>query len=811
MKTSKTCIPLLSLIVVFSVHASEEPLAVKADTPAHLFSLSEVRLLTSPFTDAVAANRRYLLAHDPDRLLAPFLREAGLPSKKAPYPNWESMGLQGHTAGHYLSALAQMIATGNDPNGEFDRRLDYMLDELQRVQEANGNGYIGGVPGSREFWQSIGSGEVDKIWSKWAPWYNVHKTFAGLRDAWVAGGKPKARDLLLKLGDWCVNLTSQLSEAQMQQMLSNEYGGMNEVMADIYTISGDRKYLETAKRFNHRAIMDPLMNGEDKLTGLHANTQIPKIIGMEEIAALTGNRREHSGARFFWNTVVDRRSVAFGGNSVSEHFNDPSDFSRMIEHREGPETCNTYNMLRLTEALFASHPTARYGDYYERALYNHILSSIDREEPGYVYFTPLRPEHYRVYSTPEKSFWCCVGTGMENPGRYGRFIYARDHEGLYVNLFIASELKTADGITLRQENRFPYEPRTSLTLKLDRPETLILRIRHPWWVPEGKLAIRVNGMPINNSSKPSSFAQVRRRWVDGDTVDVELPMHINVDPLPDGSNWVAILYGPIVLAAPAGTDNLVGERANDGRMAHVAGGPVVPLDQVPCLLTTAKALPNFVVPSPESGPLHFRLTDVVEPKTSAGIELMPFFDLHHQRYQMYWELTTARGLKEKQERRAAIERLKAAREAATLDWVAPGEQQSEIEHDFQGERTDTGIHNGRRWRHGRHIQYTLQTRGEKSVEISVTYSGDDSGRTFDIFANDVLIATQELNAEKRGEFIEKRYEIPSGVLASAPEDRVTIKFVAQRRLAGGVYDVRLLKPDLNATKVDDLDAGNLLK
>lgn len=791
-----------------SVNASDGPLAVRPDTPAQLFSLNQVRLLPGPFADAVAANRGYLLAHDPDRLLAPFLREAGLQSRKEPYPNWESMGLDGHTGGHYLSALSGMIASGNDPDGEFTRRLDYMLAEMERVQQANGNGYIGGIPGSSGFWTTIASGEVGEIWRRWAPWYNVHKTFAGLRDTWVVGGKPKARELLLHLGDWCVNLTSQLSDAQMQQMLSNEYGGMNEVMADIYTISGDRKYLETARRFHHHAVMDALVNGQDKLTGLHANTQIPKIIGLEEIATLTHNPKEDSGARFFWDTVVTSRSVAFGGNSVSEHFNDPKDFSRMIEHREGPETCNTYNMLRLTEKLFVSRPEAGYADFYERALYNHILASIDPKDAGYVYFTPLRPEHYRVYSRPEQTFWCCVGTGMENPGRYGQFIYARDHDGLQANLFIASELNTDDGITLRQDTRFPFEPRTRLSLKLAGPAEFTLKIRHPWWVPAGELVIRVNGEAVSNASEPSSYAGVRRRWNSGDQIEVELPMHITVDPLPDGSGWAAILHGPILLAAPAGTQDMAGERADDGRMAHVARGPTVPLDQVPCLLTTAADLPKHVRPDPAAGALHFRLNDVVEPERADGIQLRPFFGLHHQRYQIYWEITTTNALKAKQERLAAAERLKAAREAATLDWVAPGEQQSEVEHDFQGERTETGIHNGRRWRHGRRFQYSLNARGGKAVELSVTYSGDDSGRTFDIFANDHLIATQELKAEKRGEFVEQRYAIPAAIPAAASDGRLTIRFVARRSLAGGVYDVRLLKPGLPVPGSNSTDPGD---
>jgi len=286
--------------------------ATVAPQPAQLPPLASVRLLEGPFNDAVKANRTYLLAHDADRLLAPFLREAGIEPKKPPYPNWESQGLDGHTAGHYLSALADMIASGSDADGEFSRRLDYMLSEMDRAQTANGDGYIGGIPKSREFWSIIASGNVAKTGERWAPWYNIHKTFAGLRDACVAGGKPKARELLGKLGDWCVNLTSKLSDEQMQQMLGHEFGGMNEVMADIYTITGDKRYLDCAKRFDHRAITAPLIRGEDQLTGKHANTQIPKIIGMAEVATLTGNQKEDAGARFFWDTVVNHRSCPFG-------------------------------------------------------------------------------------------------------------------------------------------------------------------------------------------------------------------------------------------------------------------------------------------------------------------------------------------------------------------------------------------------------------------------------------------------------------------------------------------------------------------
>ncbi len=766
---------------------------VDVATDAQLFPLASVRLLDGPFAKAVDSNRRYLLALDPDRLLAPFLREAGLPPKARAYGNWESGGLDGHTAGHYLAALANMIAAGQDtPEGEFRKRLDHMLDELDRCQKAYGDGYIGGVPGSRELWKQIAAGNTDAVREKWVPWYNVHKTFAGLRDVHQRLGDKRALHLLVRLGDWCVNLLEKVPDDRMQRMLGNEYGGMNEVMADIHALTGERKYLDLAKRFNHKALFDPLMRREDKLTGMHANTQIPKIIGMERIATLTRDGGLDGGARFFWETVTQNRNVAFGGNSVAEHFNDPKNFRGMLEHREGPETCNTYNMLRLTEQLFASRPGAAYADYYERALYNHILASIHPTHPGYAYFTPIRPGHYRVYSEPDHCFWCCVGTGMENPGKYGEFIYAKAKDGVYVNLFIPSELRISEGIRIRQETEFPYEARTRLTLALAKPSTFTLRLRHPAW--SETMDVKVNGQPAPSASKPSSYAELRREWKDGDTVELGLAMRTTVERLPDGSDWAAILHGPIVLASPAGTDQLVGLRADGARMGHVAHGPLVPLDRVPVVLASDQELPAHVKPDPAAGPLHFRLTDVVEPKTTGGLPLIPFFTLHDARYQMYWELTSAEKIGSRREQLAAAEQARAAREAATIDSIAVGEQQPEVEHDLKGDGMETGMHEGRRWRHGAWFQYTLDSRGEKNAELEITIWGGDAGRSFDILANDTVIATVELKGEAPGKFVTRRFKIPSDILAKAKSGKITVKFAAKQWLAGGIFDVRLMKP-----------------
>ena len=779
-------------LATIPTHADQLPIAA---TPAQMLPLTSVRLLDGPFADAVKANQNYLLALEPDRLLAPYLHEAGLEPEAKYYGNWESSGVAGHTAGHYLSALSTMIASGADtPKGELRRRLDYMVSKLARCQKASGDGYVGGVPGSRELWKSVAAGQVEAVNRKWVPWYNLHKTFAGLRDAYLFAGNTNARAILIQFGDWCDKITSGLSDEQMQRMLGQEHGGMNEVLADIYAITGDPKYLHLARRFSHQAVLGPLEHHEDRLTGLHANTQIPKVVGLERIATLAGDLEADSGARFFWENVTGKRSVAFGGNSVSEHFNAPTNFGGMLESREGPETCNTYNMLRLTEQLFASQPSAEYADYYERALYNHILASINTKQPGYVYFTPIRPEHYRVYSQPDKCFWCCVGTGMENPGKYGEFIYAKTTNGLYVNLFIASEVTVTNlGLTLRQETRFPDEPRTRLTVKLKHAAEFTLYLRHPGWVAAGEFAVKVNGKSVALVSTPSSYTEIRREWRNGDRVEIELPMRTTVERLPDGSDWVAILRGPIVLASPDGTNNLRGLFANDSRMGHVAGGPLVPLDQVPVLLTSASELPQHVK-ADAAGPMHFHLADIIEPAAANGLPLIPFFRLHDERYQMYWQLTTKEERAAKKERLAAEERAKALREASTLDRVAPGEQQPEVEHDFVGEKSDSGLRNGRRWRRGAWFQYALSTHEEKSVELAVTYWGGDAGRAYDILVNGDLLASEKMDNSKPNEFFEKRYRMPEKILSRAVNGRITIKFSTKPgEPAVGIYDVRLMK------------------
>jgi uncharacterized protein len=764
------------------------------------FPLSQVRLLDGPFKRSEALNVAYVHALEVDRLLAPFRTEAGLTPKAEPYPNWESTGLQGHTAGHYLTALAQAWASTGD--AEAKRRLDTMVSELAECQRANGNGYVGAVPKSRELWAGVAAGrlEVERFGlnGAWVPWYNLHKLFAGLRDAHLIGGNAQAREALVALADWCATLLSKLSDDQVQRMLGAEHGGMNEVLADVFALTGDRKYLDLAQRFSHRALLEPLTKHEDTLTGLHANTQIPKVIGYGRIAELGGEPSGRDAAAFFWDTVVHRRTVAFGGNSVREHFNAPEDFTPMLESREGPETCNTYNMLRLTEQLFRGKPMAEYADYYERSLYNHILSTQHPEHGGFVYFTPIRPRHYRVYSQPKECFWCCVGTGMENQGKHGHFIYAHRGDELFLNLFVASQLKWPErGLTVRQETTFPDEPRTRLTLSLAAPRQLTLQVRHPAWVAQDAFRIRINGQPWTARSTPSSYVAIAREWRDGDRVEIDLPMRTRLERLPDGSDYAAVMHGPILLAAKTGTEHLEGLIAGPGRMAHTSAGPYEPLDDAPMLVGDVDSLAARVEPVP-GRPLTFRAPEVIRPAAARDLELVPFFRVHDSRYMIYWRVATPQAYERVVAELRETERARLRLEARTLDRVVPGEQQSEVDHGVRSDGSTTGVTHGRPFRDATgSFGYDLK-RGTSTgpLQLLVTYLANERDRRFEIRVDDRPVASVTLDGRQPDRFTDVAYPIPAEVIAADADGMLSVRFVAQPgSRAGAVYDVRLVKPD----------------
>lgn len=631
---------LLGTLATCLAACAAEPQRVASEPgSAETVPLEHVRLLDGPFKDAQDKNLEYVMAMAPDRLLAPFLEEAGLEPRAANYGNWEGSGLNGHVGGHYLTALSlAWAATGRQDVLE---RLDGMLVELERAQDANGDGYLGGVPGSDTLWRQIASGDIRAdsfaLNDAWVPWYNVHKTFAGLRDAWVYAERQPARRMLVRLADWAAGIVSGLSDVEIQTMLRTEHGGMNEVLADVAAITGEDRYLELAERFSHRTILDPLLQGRDQLDGLHANTQIPKVIGFERIAEVGDTSEWHRAAEFFWDTVVTRRTVAFGGNSVREHFHPPDDFEPMIRNVEGPETCNTYNMLRLTRLLYQVAPEPKYVDYYERALYNHILASQDPATGGLVYFTPIRPQHYRVYSRVDEAMWCCVGSGIENHFKYGELVYARDDDDLIVNLFIPSRIDwPEEGLRLRQETDFPDAPATRLVFEGDSETGL--QIRYPSWAASDEATVLVNGEPQDVSAAPGSYIRLQRAWKKGDVVSLELPMATHVERLPDGSDYFAILHGPIVLSATTTPfdDEELDVYADDSRMGHVPSGPTCPLESAPILVSRSPADIVEHIERVDDRELRLRFSGMIEPDAYSETELIPFFRVHHSRYMLYW-------------------------------------------------------------------------------------------------------------------------------------------------------------------------------
>jgi DUF1680 family protein len=763
---------------------------------ADLFPLRDVRLGPSPFLDAQATDLNYLMAMQPDRLLAPFLREAGLPLKQPSYGNWESSGLDGHMGGHYLSALALMFASTGD--AAVKERLDYFVAELKRAQQANGDGYLGGIPGGRPAWRDVAAGKLHadnfSVNGKWVPWYNLHKIYAGLRDAWRYGGNEDARVMLVALSDWALRLTSQLSDEQMQAMLKSEHGGMNEVLADVAAMTGDGKYMDLALKFSHQAILQPLEQREDKLTGLHANTQIPKVIGFKRIGDLTGRQDMAQAAAFFWQTVVEHRTVAIGGNSVKEHFHDANDFGPMVEEVEGPETCNTYNMLKLTEMLFASSDNPAYADYYERALYNHILGSQRPGTGGFVYFTPMRPNHYRVYSQVDDAMWCCVGSGIESHAKYGEFIYARERDALFVNLFIPSTLDWREkGIRIVQSNGFPDKASTRIVV--DGDARFALKIRYPAWVAPGKLAVRVNGKPVKVTAQPGSYASIERAWKKGDRVDVSLPMTTRLEQMPDKSNYYAVLHGPIVLAAktnpfPAEHLNFL---ADDSRMGHIASGQVCPMEAAPTFVADSRDFMRRFKPV-KGKPLTFTAPGLVQGGAGSSTEFIPFFRLHDARYMVYWQQSTPGDYTRMKQENAAKEAERLALDAQTIDQVAPGEQQPESDHAFQGEGADAGINSGRHWRHASQwFSYRLNDPQGEAKLLRLTFARADAGRRFDIVVNGERIAAVELPADEPQEFYTRDFALPPALVQGA-QGKLEVKFVAREgSMAGGLYGLRLMR------------------
>lgn len=771
------------------------------------FPLQDVKLLESPFLQAQQTDLHYILALNPDRLLSPFLREAGLTPKAPSYTNWENTGLDGHIGGHYLSALSMMYAATGDT--AVYNRLNYMLNELHRAQKAVGTGFIGGTPGSLQLWKDIKAGNIRPggfdLNGKWVPLYNIHKTYAGLRDAYLYAHSDLARQMLVDFTDWMLDITSGLSDQQMQDMLRSEHGGLNETFADVADITGENKYLELARRFSHKLVLDPLTKDEDRLTGMHANTQIPKVIGYKRVAELSKDDKNWNhaaewdhAARFFWNTVVNHRSVCIGGNSVREHFHPADNFTSMLNDVQGPETCNTYNMLRLTKMLYQDTPDANFADYYERALYNHILSSQEPEKGGFVYFTPMRSGHYRVYSQPETSMWCCVGSGLENHTKYGEFIYAHQKDTLYVNLFIPSQLNWKEkGVTLTQETRFPDNGKITLRIDKAPKKAFTLKIRQPKWAAHSNdYLLKINGKSQSftkgkgeSYTAGDNYLSLHRKWKKGDIITFELPMTVRLEQIPDKKDYYAFSYGPIVLAAATGTDHLDGLYADDSRGGHIAHGKQISLQEIPMLIGNPEAIRNSL--HKDKGELlTFSYTGNVFPAQDKPLKLVPFFRLHNARYAVYFRQVSEQEMKAIQEETIKAEKKAIELANQTIDLIFPGEQQPESDHGIQYEQAETGTFKDRHFRRAKGwFSYHLKVKEEAS-RIMITLQKEDRNKVAILLDNEKLTASPTISEADKDGFITLSYPLPQKLNAGSHP----VRFAPDgSEWTPAIYEVRLLK------------------
>jgi uncharacterized protein len=741
---------------------------------AEPFPLSAVQLLEGPFQHANQATARYLLSIDPDRLLHSFRKHSGLEPKAPIYGGWENMGLAGHSLGHYLSACALEFARTGD--ARFKEKVDYVVSELVACQVSRPDGYLGAMPDGDRVWAEVKRGEIRTggfdLNGLWAPWYTHHKVFAGLLDAHQLAVNPQALAVAKKFGDWAIDVTSNLTPEHWERMLACEYGGMNEAMADLYAATGEQKYLDLARKFYDRRVLEPLAKGENSLPGKHSNTQIPKIVGLARLFELTGEESDRKTSLFFWETMVFDHTYVIGGNSNHEYLGLPRQLSEALSSNTA-ETCNTYNMLRLTRRLFMQDPRIEYADYYERAHLNHILASQNPANGMVTYFMPLASGSSREYSNPEHAWTCCHGTGMENHTKHSDSIFF--HQGtdrLFVNLFIPSELLWPEaGVKIRMQTRYPEDGRIELTIHGDAQQPFEMAIRHPGWA-EGTLEVRVNGMDEARSSDPGRYLGVRRHWRDGDRIEVSIPMALRLERMPDNDRRIAALYGPVVLAADLG--------ARRGALPRTS-----------VLVTDGRPVAEWL--RPEDTPLSFRSVGVGRP---GDLTFRPFHTLHHNRYAVYFDdFTEAQWQQAEAEYRAEEERVRDL-ETRTVDSMRIGEMQPERDHNLRSDRNDVRQANGRGFRTamaGGWMEFEMKVDPNGPNDLVLTYWGNERVRPdFEILVDGTRIAEERLAGRPANRFYDVTYQVPTTVTQG--KEQVVVRIQPRANMwAGSLSGARIVR------------------
>ena len=724
------------------------------------FELQQVRLLDGPCKVAQEANRRYLHELDADRLLHAFRANAGLPAPGTPLGGWEapSCEVRGHFVGHYLSACALMYASTGDE--ALKAKADHMVAEMAKCQAALGGEYLAAYP--EKFWDRLESMQGPP----WAPYYTIHKIMAGLFDMHSLCGNAQALDVLKGMAAYFKKRIDKLPIYQWDQILGVEFGGMAEVLYNLYSVTENADHLVLAHAFDKAAFLGPLALEHDNLSRIHANTHIPEIVGAARRYELLGDARYRKAVEFFWDRVVNTRTYATGGTSNNEHWPDPNQMAKTIG-TQNQESCTSYNMLRVTRHLFGWTADPRYADFYERTYFNSILGTQHPQTGMIIYFTPLAPGNVKTFGTPNDSFWCCYGTGVESFAKLGDSIYFHDDAGVYVNLFVASDLDWKEhGVRITQETRFPEEEGATFLIRAARPAKFALNIHVPYWAAHGVKAA-VNGKSINAGVKPASYLSIRRSWRDGDKVEVQMPMALHVQPMPDDPNLVAVMYGPLVLAGLS------------DQKRYFLGDP---------------SQPAAWLHKVEGKPLAFRTKG-----QPVDIDFVPLNRVIDEHYGVYWEFVREGSPRHKE--LLAEEEARQRLEARVVDRVAPSDDAVEKAHKFQGEKTQSGPYGGKHWRHatpGGWWSWDLKVLPDAPMTLRCTYWGSDvPPRTFDVLIDGKVIATQSLNQDRPGEFFDIDYAVPPE--ATRGKETVTVKFVPQgNSTAGGVFECLVLKPDAPA-------------
>lgn len=783
MNKIKTIMPFLSLLaILFSACENDKESRIKTNGPEIIefralpFDMEDVKLLEGPFRHATELSGKSLLNYEPDRFLAKFRTEAGLEPKAEHYGGWEAATIAGHSLGHYIAALSLMYKTTGDE--EYLNRVNYIVDELAECQDADGDGYIGAFAnGKKIFEEEIAVGNIRSegfdLNDLWVPFYTQHKIYDGLLHACELCDNRKALEIATGFADWLYTILDDLTEDQMQEILKCEHGGMNDVLAELYAFTRNEKYLEMSRMFHHKEILNPLADHIDILPGKHANTQIPKLVGTARRYELTGDLTDRSASEFFWDLVVNHHSYVTGGNCESEHFGQPDSLSTRLSSST-TETCNVYNMLKLSRHLFMWDAKPEVADFYERALFNHILSSQHPEDGRVIYNLSLEMGGAKSYQNPF-GFTCCVGTGMENHSKYCKNIYFHNNEELFVSQYIASELNWEDkGLVLTQNTSYPEEQGSTFTVNCDNPVEFVLFIRYPYWAADG-IEINVNGRPVKVKEKPGSFVAVDRKWEDGDFLEVHFPFSLRLETMPDNENRVAVMYGPMVLAGDLGPED-------DPNVAD-------PL-YLPVLLTGGRKPVEWM--EPVQGSVNTFLTsDVGRPR---DVEFKPFYKAHERRYSVYFDIFGEEEWKKLEAEYLAKQDELKKMQAQTIDFFQLGEMQPERDHNFQSEASRVGTYKNKKYRSASEtgwISFEMKV-NEQPADMVFEYSGSLRGTSaFDIFVNDRLLASENFINDKP-EFVYQKYELADDL--DIQSGMVIVRIVPkQQSSAGPVYSVRTVK------------------